>query len=171
MHINTQAYFRRMILCLPVIAGSIAFILGITVPMMTVKKMVLMKNTFTVLSGIGSLLADNTFALGLLLLAFSVLFPLAKFIGMAAYLLYYPPIPTALVRWQHTLSQLAKFSMLDVFFVAQMLMILKLGWLVEVQIHSGIYWFSTAVILSMVSGILIEYDIRYRIHSPQASSR
>ena len=53
--------------------------------------------------------------------------------------------------------------MLDVYVVAQMLMILKLGWLVEVQIHSGIYWFSAAVILSLVAGIAIEYDLKGRL--------
>ena len=140
---------RRLILLALVLAGVATFIPGITLPMMTVKKLVLMKNTFTVLSGIGALLADKTFGLGLLL--------------MAAYLYYDPPIPAALARWQTWLGKLAKFSMLDVFVVAQMLMILKLGWLVEVQIHSGIYWFSAAVILSLVAGIAIEYDLKGRL--------
>ena len=45
-------------------------------------------------------------------------------------------------------------------------MILKLGWLVEVQIHSGIYWFSAAVILSLISGIAIEYDLKARLATP-----
>ena len=128
---------RRLILLALVLAGVATFIPGITLPMMTVKTLVLMKNTFTVLSGIGALLA--------------------------AYLYYYPPIPAALARWQTWLGKLAKFSMLDVFVVAQMLMILKLGWLVEVQIHSGIYWFSAAVILSLVAGIAIEYDLKGRL--------
>ena len=154
---------RRLILAVLVALGLLTLIPGITLPMMTVKKLVLVKNTFTVLSGIGALLADKTFGLGLLLLAFSVIFPLGKFALMAAYLYYYPPIPAALARWQTWLGKLAKFSMLDVFFVAQMLMILKLGWLVEVQIHSGIYWFSVAVILSLVAGIAIEYDLKGRL--------
>ena len=154
---------RRLILAVLVALGLLTLIPGITLPMMTVKKLVLMKNTFTVLSGIGALLADKTFGLGLLLLAFSVLFPLGKFALMAAYLYYYPPIPAALARWQTWLGKLAKFSMLDVFVVAQMLMILKLGWLVEVQIHSGIYRFSAAVILSLVAGIAIEYDLKGRL--------
>ena len=70
---------RRLILLALVLAGVATFIPGITLPMMTVKKLVLMKNTFTVLSGIGALLADKTFGLGLLLLGFSVIFPLGKF--------------------------------------------------------------------------------------------
>ena len=136
---------RRLILLALVLAGVATFIPGITLPMMTVKKLVLMKNTFTVLSGIGALLADKTFGLGLLLLGFSVIFPLGKFALMAAYLYYYPPIPAALARWQTWLGKLAKF------------------WLVEVQIHSGIYWFSAAVILSLVAGIAIEYDLKGRL--------
>ena len=156
---------RRLILAILVALGILTLIPGITLPMMTVKKLVLVKNTFTVLSGIGALLADKTFGLGLLLLAFSVLFPLGKFALMAAYLYYYPPIPAALARWQSWLGKLAKFSMIDVFFVAQMLMILKLGWLVEVQIHSGIYWYSTTALLSLIAGIWIEHDIKQRMRA------
>ena len=154
---------RRLILLSIVLAGVAAFIPGILLPMMTVQKLVLVKNTFTVLSGIGALLADKTFGLGLLLLGFSVIFPLGKYAVMAAYLYYYPPIPAALAHWQHWLGKIGKFSMLDVFVVAQMLMILKLGWLVEVQIHSGIYWFSAAVLFSLVAGIAIEYDLKARL--------
>ena len=94
---------------------------------------------------------------------FSVIFPLGKYAVMAAYLYYYPPIPAALAHWQHWLGKIGKFSMLDVFVVAQMLMILKLGWLVEVQIHSGIYWYSATALLSLIAGIWIEHDIKQRM--------
>lgn len=154
---------RRLILAVFVALGLLTLIPGITLPMMTVKKLVLVKNTFTVLSGIGALLADKTFGLGLLLLGFSVIFPLGKYAVMAAYLYYYPPIPAALAHWQHWLGKIGKFSMLDVFVVAQMLMILKLGWLVEVQIHSGIYWYSATALLSLIAGIWIEHDIKQRM--------
>ncbi|UJF24357.1 paraquat-inducible protein A [Suttonella sp. R2A3] len=154
----------RIIMLVMIAVGVITLILGLVMPMMTVSKMVVVSNEFSILSGIGALLADKTFGLGLILLTFSVIFPLVKFIGMAAYLYYYPAIPNALVHWQKTLSRLAKFSMLDVFVVALMLMIVKLGYLVEVTIHHGIYWFSAAVIISMISGILIERDIAQRIH-------
>ena len=91
-------HHRRLILAALVALGLLTLIPGITLPMMTVKKLVLVKNTFTVLSGIGALLADKTFGLGLLLLGFSVIFPLGKYAVMAAYLYYYPPIPAALAH-------------------------------------------------------------------------
>lgn len=154
----------RISLTIWLILGLITFILGITQPMMTLTKMIWFDNTFTILSGIGALLADETFALGMLIMTFSVLFPAVKFIAMLAYILLYPPLPRALVQWQYTLGKLAKFSMLDVFIVAIMLMVVQLGALAEVDIHSGIYWFSAAVLISMSAGLAIEHDINKRLY-------
>lgn len=153
------------------LAGAVCLFCGVLLPMLTVKKLLIVKNTFSVLSGIGELLADKTFGLGLLLLFFSVLFPLLKLFVMAAYVLRYPQLADALVKWQRRLARVAKFSMLDVFVVALMLMILKLGWLVEVRIHSGVYWFSAAVIISLLAEFAIGRDIRFRMgHNPDKRS-
>lgn len=154
----------RTLLTLWLIVGFLSFILGITQPMMTLTKLIWFDNTFTVLSGIGALLADETFALGMLIMTFSVIFPAVKFAVMAAYAILYPPLPRALVQWQYALGKIAKFSMLDVFVVAVMLMVVKLGVLAEVDIHSGIYWFSTAVLVSMTAGLAIEHDIGKRLY-------
>ena len=106
------AHFR-ILLGAWLITDLAAFIAGITLPMMTLTKLIWFDNTFTVLSGIGALLAEKTFALGMLLMTFSVLFPAAKFAAMLAYILIYPPLPHSLVQWQYTLGKIAKFSMLD----------------------------------------------------------
>lgn len=154
----------RLLTGIWLLIGFTAFIIGITAPMMTLTKLIWFDNTFTVLSGIGALLADQTFALGMLIMAFSVIFPAVKFIVMTAYVLLYPPLPRALVQWQYALGKAAKFSMLDVFVVAVMLMVVKLGALAEVSIHSGIYWFSLAVLVSMSAGFAIEHDIGKRLY-------
>lgn len=155
----------RLLLGLWLVLGVVAFIAGITLPMMTLTKLVWFDNTFTVLSGIGALLADETFALGMLLMMFSVIFPAVKFAGMFAYILIYPPLPRGLVQFQSLLGKVAKFSMLDVFVVALMLMVVKLGALADVDIHGGIYWFTLAVIVSMSAGLAIEYDIGKRLYA------
>lgn len=155
--------YWRGLLALWLVLGFAAFVAGITLPMMTLTKLVWFDNTFTVLSGIGALLADETFALGMLLMLFSVVFPAVKFLGMLAYVAVYPPLPRALVQFQYALGKVAKFSMLDVFVVALMLMVVKLGVLAEVEIHSGIYWFSLAVLVSMTAGLAIEHDIGKRL--------
>lgn len=155
----------RMLLVAWLLLGFAAFVAGITLPMMTLTKLVWFDNTFTVLSGIGALLADETFALGMLLMTFSVIFPAVKFLGMLAYVLVYPPLPRGLVQFQYALGKVAKFSMLDVFVVAVMLMVVKLGVLADVDIHGGIYWFTLAVIVSMTAGLAIEHDIGKRLYA------
>lgn len=155
----------RMLLVAWLLVGFAAFVAGITLPMMTLTKLVWFDNTFTVLSGIGALLADETFALGMLLMTFSVIFPAVKFLGMLAYVLVYPPLPRGLVQFQYALGKVAKFSMLDVFVVAVMLMVVKLGVLADVDIHGGIYWFTLAVIVSMTAGLAIEHDIGKRLYA------
>lgn len=85
----------RLLTGIWLLIGFTAFIIGITAPMMTLTKLIWFDNTFTVLSGIGALLADQTFALGMLIMAFSVIFPAVKFIVMTAYVLLYPPLPRA----------------------------------------------------------------------------
>lgn len=154
----------RILLGAWIAVGILAFIAGITLPMMTLTKLVWFDNTFTVLSGIGALLAQETFALGMLLMTFSILFPAVKFLAMLAYVLIYPPLPRALVQWQYALGKVAKFSMLDVFVVAVMLMVVQLGAMAEVDIHGGIYWFTLAVLVSMSAGLAIEHDIGKRLY-------
>ena len=144
------------------IVGGICLVCGVLLPILTVEKLLIVKNTFSVLSGIGELFADKTFALALLLLFFSVLFPFVKLLVMAAYVLRYPSLGAGLVQWQRRLGKVAKFSMLDVFVVALMLMILKLGWLVEVRVHSGLYWFAAAVVISLLAELAIARDISLR---------
>lgn len=153
----------RLLNFILLIVGFACFLLGIIQPMVTVKKLVLIKNTFSVMGGIKELLTDKTIGLGLLLLLFSVIFPIVKFLMMGIYLIIYPQPNSILAIWQGWFGKISKFSMLDVFIVGQMLMILKLGWLVEVQIHNGIYWFTAAVLLSLCMGITIDSNISKRM--------
>ena len=111
---------------------------------------------YSVVGGITTLLRNGSVALGLLLLAFSVVFPAAKLAVMAA--------ATAALsqgRPAGLLMKLAhhagKFSMLDVFVVGLIVLAIKglpggsrvtLGW--------GVAMFSASVVLSMVAAIIIQ---------------
>ena len=111
---------------------------------------------YSVVGGITTLLRNGSVALGVLLLAFSVVFPTAKLAVMAA--------ATSALSQGHPaglLMKLAhhagKFSMLDVFVVGLIVLAIKglpggskvtLGW--------GVATFSASVILSMVAAIVIQ---------------
>ena len=110
---------------------------------------------YSVVGGILTLIRHNNALLGLLLLAFSVLFPTVKLAVMAA-------ATSALAQGRssgplmHLAHHAGKFSMLDVFVVGLIVLAIKglpggsrvtLGW--------GVGAFAASVVLSLVAGIAI----------------
>jgi paraquat-inducible protein A len=111
---------------------------------------------YSVFSGITTLIHNGSIALGLLLLAFSVIFPTAKLAVMAA-----ATAALAEGRSSGPLMKLAhhagKFSMLDVFVVGLIVLAIKglpggsrvtLGW--------GVAAFAASVVLSMLTALVIQ---------------
>ncbi len=78
---------------------------------------------------------------------FTFIFPIAKFITMFLQIKNYGS------NWQNKMTRFVEtighFSMLDVFVIALMVLLLKLRVLVDVIIHSGFYWFSASILLSI----------------------
>ena len=58
----------------------------------------------------------------------------------------------------HVIETLGKWSMLDVFVVALLLVSVKLGVLAKVEVHYGLYVFATSVLLTMGLSFWI-YDL------------
>jgi len=97
-----------------------------------------------------SLWLEGYFALFLLLMSFSVVLPIIK-LG----LLFYLNHSSRLSQGRHkkliaALELIGKWSMLDVFVVAVILVAVKLGPMANVTVHYGVYLFSAAVILMML---------------------
>ena len=55
----------------------------------------------------------------------------------------------SLAKWLHWLAAISKWSMLDVFVVAVLVVAVKLDLVLEVQVHFGLYAFSVAVLMTM----------------------
>ena len=123
---------------------------------------------YSVIGGITTLIHNGSVALGLLLLAFSVVFPTIKLAVMAA-------ATAALAQGRSTgpLMKLAhhagKFSMLDVFVVGLIVLAIKglpggsrvaLGW--------GVGAFAASVVLSIIAGLVIQRLERRRAGLPIA---
>ena len=60
------------------------------------------------------------------------------------------------------IETLGKWSMLDVFVVALLLVSLKLGALAKVEVHYGLYFFTASVILTMALSFWI-YHLAHKI--------
>ena len=110
---------------------------------------------YSVVGGITTLIHNGSAALGLLLLAFSVLFPTVKLAVMAAATsaLHQGRPAGALMRLAH---HAGKFSMLDVFVAGLLVLAIKglpggsrvtLGW--------GVAAFAASVVIAMLAGMII----------------
>ena len=121
----------------------VVFAIGIWAPILTLKKLLIIQNTFSILSGIAQLARDGQYGLFLLLTAFTLVLPCFKIaVLFAAW--NSKPKHTRFLGW---LSTLGKWAMLDVFVVAVLIASVKLGALATIEVHYGLYVFAAAVIL------------------------
>ncbi len=122
---------------------------GLVAPIITLKKFMLVENTFSVLSGTVALLQEGQLFLFIVITGFSVVVPFLK-IGVLLKLLSDKAKDTAnFKRYLHWMHLYGKWSMLDVFVVAVLVVAVKLGAIASVEMRAGLYAFAAAVILTM----------------------
>ena len=138
--------------------------LGAMLPLLTVERMWVFENSFSLIGGLWQMAQQGRWLLALLLAGFSLLLPLLK-MGLLAHvlLLVHKGKSADSVHVQSGLQwvyRYGKWSMLDVFVVAVLVASVKLGALAQVVLHSGLYAFAASVLLTM----LITARIVARIH-------
>ena len=123
--------------------------MGLVSPIITLKKFVLIENTFSVFSGAIELLKEGQIFLFVVITGFSIVLPLLK-IGVLYKLLGGNGNKAAnLDKYLHWMHLYGKWSMLDVFVVAVLVVAVKLGAIASVEMRFGLYAFAAAVILTM----------------------
>ncbi len=132
----------------------ICFVVGLVSPIITTTKFYFIENTFSVLSGTIQLLKEQQFFLFIIIAGFSVVIPLIK-IGVLFKLLdmyerKFEKEPVVLNKYLHWMHLYGKWSMLDVFVVAVLVVAVKLGAIASVEMRYGLYFFAAAVLLTMI---------------------
>ena len=132
-----------------ILLAAALLLVGLVAPIITLKKFVLVENTFSVLSGVVELLQNGQIFLFLLLTGFSILLPILK-LGVLYRLVSRREAlqdrGRKLLHWMHLYG---KWSMLDVFVVAVLVVAVKLGAIVDVEMRYGLYAFAASVLLTM----------------------
>lgn len=139
----------KMLLLLLLIT-TICLGVGLIAPILTLEKFYIVENTFSIVSGLGQLLEEKKFFLFVVILIFSVLLPMLKLAILFRLLLLRDAANEKMHRYLHLMHQYGKWSMLDVFVVALLVVAVKLGAVASVETHYGLYAFGTAVLLTMV---------------------
>lgn len=141
---NAEKYVVNLLL----IVMTVLFSVGIWAPILTLKKLYFVHNTFSILSAIMQLVSDGQYALFFVITAFTLILPGCKIAVL--FTAWNSPRSLKKQRWVKWLHAIGKWSMLDVFVVAVLIASVKLGALVSIEIHYGLYIFTAAVILMLL---------------------
>lgn len=138
------------------------FVVGITAPLMTVRQFFIFSDTVSLISALHTLLEGEQLALFALIFGFSIVFPLVKLVLLARIWNERPADGERHRRHLAILARYGKWSMLDVFVVAVLVVLMKLNLVADIQVRFGLYAFMVSVILTM----LVTGWISRQVHHP-----
>ena len=137
-----------------IVLSFVLLLIGLSLPLLYTQK-VFWKSTYSVWDGVVSLWEQGEHELALVIFFFSIAFPIFKLAALLV--IWFVPLAerhrASLLHW---LGLLGKWSMLDVFIVAILIVLVKLGPLVKVEPRIGVYVFAAAIACSMLSAMLVD---------------
>lgn len=123
---------------------------GLQAPILTLEKFYLFSHTISLLSALQTLAREAEWGLFALVATFSVVFPILKTLLLLLIWNFDVSNGEAHRRRLAWLATYGKWSMLDVFVVALLVVSVKLGALAQARVELGIYAFAASVILTML---------------------
>ena len=145
------------------IISTSLLMIGLSLPLLYSQK-VFWKSTYSVWTGTVSLWQQGEHGLAAIIFFFSMAFPIVKITALA--IIWFVKLPEeSRTRLLHWLGILGKWSMLDVFIVAIMIVLVKLGPFVKVEPRPGVYVFCAAIIASMLTTMYVDHLARRTLRS------
>jgi paraquat-inducible protein A len=131
-------------------AAATTLVLGLVLPILRVEKFIFWESGYSIVTGVAGLFDEREWLLGFVILLFSVVFPIAK-LGVLATLWWGHLTHEQRFALLRRLEMIGRWSMLDVFAVAILVVAGKLGAVADVEARVGIYLFAVAILLSMLA--------------------
>jgi len=138
------------------LAALILFIPANTLPILSISQMG-HRSESTIWGGVVELWQSGTQGIAVLVLLCSIFIPLLKILGLlylcASYQMHSPKKYASILRF---ISVIGRWSMLDVFLVAILVALVKLGTFASIQPELGIVAFAGVVVLTMLASTNFE---------------
>jgi len=136
---------------------------GIFRPFTAVTKLWLFENQISVWQGLVILFSAGEIFLFLILFVFTVMFPFIKLNAMLVLWLWPKLDRDQIQQLFHFVAQMGKWSMLDVFVVAILVLTVKSGGLATIRVQDGFFMFFLSVILTQFASLWTGRIIRHLI--------
>jgi paraquat-inducible protein A len=145
MQFTTNKY---VLLTLLAVAGLLLAV-GLVAPMITFKKFFFIHNTFSILTACWSLLKQGQVFLFIVITLFSIILPILKLALLTKLVFINSLVNTGTKNTLELMHRFGRWSMLDVFVVAILVVVVKLGAIGDVEKHIGLYAYAGAATLLM----------------------
>ena len=128
----------------------VLFIAGISLPILTITKLLIVSNEVSILTGLYQLIEERQYFIFVVIFLFSIALPVLKLYYLFLLSSKKASENQTYAKYLHLMHRYGRWSMLDVFVVAILIMTVKLGAIASVIIESGMFYFTAAVILLMI---------------------
>ena len=140
---------QGIIINLLLLVALATLIIGVSAPLLTLEKMYFFENTVSLFSTVTELFSQKEWFLFIVIALFSLCVPIIKIASLVLILNLEYAKNSFLDKMLHIIELIGKWSMLDVFVVALLLVSVKLGVLAKVEVHYGLIAFASSVLLTM----------------------
>ncbi len=131
------------------ILAAILLVAGWVLPIMTVERLLFLSREISILQGVAELWSEDEAFLAMVIGTFSILLPAVKLV-LALYLWFQAEAGSQQLQRALSLLELAgRWSMLDVFVVALLVVAIRTSLIDDVTVHPGVYVFTAAIVLSL----------------------
>ena len=150
---------RRFLLSFAIIGAAVCLALGISLPILKLTKFMFWTSEYSLLTTVEVLIRQGQMFLGLVVLLFSIVFPIVKLL----YLLLVSTLPAAELR-RHSkrlkaIEWIGKWSMHDVLVLALTIFFLKSQGVYDAASLPAVYFFTGAVALMILSYAWLKSDL------------
>lgn len=145
----------KLIILGPLFASIVLLLYSYTLPFMEVEKLIFFKSQYSLIHSLKIMWEEGFYFLAFIIFLFSMIFPLAKLIvlSMLYFFTFSNQNKRKIIHW---LGVLGKWSMLDVFVVAIIIVLVKSQALVSARPCIGLYIFAVAIMVSMLVSFMVE---------------
>ena len=142
---------RGWIVVFLLVCAFALYLAGLFRPFTQVTKLWIFQDEVSVIGGMVSLWEAGEFFLFGILFVFTVTFPAVKILALLAIWLVPGLTRDSAQSMFRFVSHMGKWSMLDVFVVAILVILLRSGSIAEIAIRDGVFLFTSSVLLTMLA--------------------
>ncbi len=145
--------------------AALSFLVGVFLPFFHVTKFWLFDDAVSVVGGILTLLHEGEYFLFVILTLFTLIFPCVKLALLTFTWLEREHDLLRVRRLHGWVEHLGKWSMLDVFVVAILIVALKSASVAELHVGPGLYLFTCSVLATQTASALVSRILMHALRS------